>query len=216
MALIPNVIETTARGERAYDIYSRLLRDRIIFLGSDIDDDVANLVIAQLLFLDSEDPDKEISIYINSPGGSLSAGLAIYDTMRYVHPPVSTLCTGMAASAASLILVGGTKGKRLSLPPCQIVLHQPRGGMRTAPATGIEIHAREILRLREIIVGIYAQHTGRSTERVERDIERDFFMTPEMAKDYGLIDAIIEPSVKTLAAGLSPNGHGVIPTKPVS
>jgi len=216
MALIPNVIETTARGERAYDIYSRLLRDRIIFLGSEIDDDVANLVIAQLLFLDSEDPGKEISIYINSPGGSLSAGLAIYDTMRYVHPPVSTLCTGMAASAASLILVGGTTGRRLSLPHCQIVLHQPSGGMRTSQATDIEIHAREILRLREIIVGIYAQHTGRSTEQVERDIERDFFMTPEMAKDYGLIDAIIEPSVKTLAAGLSPNGHGVIPTKPVS
>src|SRR3989440_6792521 len=209
MALVPNVIETTARGERAYDIYSRLLRDRIIFLGSEIDDDIANLVIAQLLFLDSEDPDKEISIYINSPGGSLSAGLAIYDTMRYVHPAVSTLCTGMAASAASLILVGGTKGKRLSLPHCQIVPHQPSGGMRTSQATDIEIHAREILRLREIIVGIYAQHTGRSTEQVERDIERDFFMTPEMAKDYGLIDAIIEPAVKSLGVGHSPNGHGM-------
>ena len=206
MALVPSVIESTARGERAYDIYSRLLRDRIIFLGSEIDDDVANLVIAQLLFLDSEDPEKEISIYINSPGGSLSAGLAIYDTMRYVHPPVSTLCTGMAASAASLILVGGTKGKRLSLPHCQIVLHQPSGGMRTSQATDIEIHAREILRLREIIVGIYAQHTGRSTEQVERD----FFMTPEMAKNYGLIDAIIEPSVKSLGVGHSPNGHSAL------
>jgi len=203
MALVPSVIESTARGERAYDIYSRLLRDRIIFLGSEIDDDVANLVIAQLLFLDSEDPEKEISIYINSPGGSLSAGLAIYDTMRYVHPPVSTLCTGMAASAASLILVGGTKGKRLSLPHCQIV-------MRTSQATDIEIHAREILRLREIIVGIYAQRTGRSTEQVERDIERDFFMTPAMAKDYGLIDAIIEPSVKSLGVGHSPNGHSAL------
>ena len=210
MALIPNVVETTARGERAYDIYSRLLRDRIIFLGNEIDDDIANLVIAQLLFLDSEDPDKEISIYINSPGGSLSAGLAIYDTMRYVHPPVSTLCTGLAASAASLILVGGTTGKRFSLPHCTIVLHQPSGGMRTSQATDIEIHAREILRLREIIVGIYAQHTGRSTEQVEHDIERDFFMTPEMAKDYGLIDAIIEPSVKSLGVGQSPNGHTVL------
>jgi ATP-dependent Clp protease protease subunit len=210
MALVPSVIETTARGERAYDIYSRLLRDRIIFLGSEIDDDLANLVIAQLLFLDSEDPDKEISIYINSPGGSLSAGLAIYDTMRYVHPTVSTLCTGMAASAASLILVGGTKGKRLSLPHCQIVLHQPSGGMRTSQATDIEIHAREILRLREIIVGIYAKHTGRTAEQVERDIERDFFMTPEMAKDYGLIDAIIEPSVKSLGVGRSPNGQSVL------
>ena len=206
--LVPNVIESTARGERAYDIYSRLLRDRIIFLGSQIDDEVANLVIAQLLFLDGEDPDKEISIYINSPGGSLSAGLAIYDTMRYVHPTVSTLCTGMAASAASLILAGGTSGKRFSLPHCQIVLHQPSGGMQgPAQATDIEIHAREILRLREIIIGIYAQHTGRSKEQVERDIERDFFMTPEQAKDYGLIDAIIEPSVKTMVAGYSPNGH---------
>jgi ATP-dependent Clp protease, protease subunit len=184
-----------------------LLRDRVIFVGSQIDDDVANLVIAQLLFLDSEDPDKEISIYINSPGGSLSAGLAIYDTMRYVHPPVSTLCTGMAASAASLILAGGTKGKRFSLPHCQIVLHQPSGGMQgPAHATDIEIHAREILRLREIVIGIYAEHTGRPKEHIERDIERDFFMTPEQAKDYGL-DAIIEPSVKTMVAGSSPNGH---------
>jgi ATP-dependent Clp protease protease subunit len=210
MALIPSVVESTARGERAYDIYSRLLRDRIIFLGTEIDDDTANLVIAQLLFLDSEDPDKEISIYINSPGGSLSAGLAIYDTMRYVHPPVSTLCTGLAASAASLILVGGTTGKRFSLPHCTIVLHQPSGGMGRSQASDIEIHAREILRLREIIVGIYAQHTGRTTEQVERDIERDFFMTPQMAKDYGLIDAIIEPSLKAVANGHSPNGQSVL------
>ena len=207
MALIPSVIETTARGERAYDIYSRLLRDRIIFVGSQIDDDIANLVIAQLLFLDSEDPDKEISIYINSPGGSLSAGLAIYDTMRHVHPPVSTLCTGMAASAASLILAGGTTGKRFSLPHCQIVLHQPSGGIQGAQATDIEIHAREILRLREIVIGIYAQHTGRPKEQIERDIERDFFMTPQQAKEYGLVDAIIEPSVKALSAAFSPNGH---------
>ena len=213
MALVPNVIETTARGERAYDIYSRLLRDRIIFLGSEIDDDVANLVIAQLLFLDSEDRDKEICIYINSPGGSLSAGLAIYDTMRFVRSPVSTLCTGMAASAASLILVGGTAERRYSLPHCTIVLHQPSGGMQRSQATDIEIHAREILRLREIIVGIYAQHTGRPKEQVERDIERDFFMTPAQAKDYGLIDAIIEPSVKTFAGGASPNGHSTFAPK---
>jgi ATP-dependent Clp protease protease subunit len=208
MALVPSVIETTSRGERAYDIYSRLLRDRIIFLGSQIDDDLANLVIAQLLFLASEDPDKEISIYINSPGGSLSAGLAIYDTMRYVHPPVSTLCTGMAASAASLILAGGTAGKRYSLPHCQIVLHQPSGGIQAAQATDIEIHAREILHLRKIVVGIYAQHTGRPVEQIEHDIERDFFMTPAQAKDYGLIDEVMEPSLKTMAGGLSPNGHG--------
>jgi len=214
MALVPNVIETTARGERAYDIYSRLLRDRIIFVGSQIDDDIANIVIAQLLFLDSEDPDKEISIYINSPGGSLSAGLAIYDTMRYVHPTVSTLCTGLAASAASLILAGGSAGKRFSLPHCTIVLHQPSGGMQgPAQATDIEIHAREILRLREIVIGIYAQHTGRPKEQVERDIERDFFMTPAQAKDYGLIDAIVEPSVKTLAGGYSANGHSTVAAK---
>ncbi|HEY8679398.1 MAG TPA: ATP-dependent Clp protease proteolytic subunit [Candidatus Dormibacteraeota bacterium] len=209
MALVPHVVETTARGERAYDIFSRLLRDRIIFLGTPIDDEVANLVIAQLLFLDSEDRDKEISIYINSPGGSLSAGLAIYDTMRYVHPAVSTLCTGMAASAASLILAGGAEGKRNSLPHCQIVLHQPSGGMQTSQASDIEIHAREILRMREIVVEIYARHTGRPLEQVQRDIERDFFMTPAQAKDYGLIDSIIEPSVKTAVAGYtpSPNGH---------
>ena len=214
MALVPSVIETTARGERAYDIYSRLLRDRIIFVGSQIDDDVANLVIAQLLFLASEDPDKEISIYINSTGGSLSAGLAIYDTMRYVHTPVSTLCTGLAASAASLILAGGSAGMRFSLPHCTIVLHQPSGGMQgPAQASDIEIHAREILRLREIVIGIYAQHTGRPKEQVERDIERDFFMTPAQAKDYGLIDAIIEPSVKALAGGYSPNGHSAVAPK---
>lgn len=215
MALVPNVIESTARGERAYDIYSRLLRDRIIFLGNPIDDDIANLVIAQLLFLDSEDPDKEISIYINSPGGSLSAGLAIYDTMRYVHPPVSTLCTGMAASAASLILVGGTKGKRLSLPHCSIVLHQPSGGIQgPAQASDLEIHAREILRLREIVIDIYAQNTGRAKEQIERDIERDFFMTPEQAKDYGLIDGIIEPTEKSVLPRLSPNGHMTPIVKP--
>ena len=209
MALVPNVIETTSRGERAYDIYSRLLRDRIIFLGTPIDDDVANLVIAQLLFLDSEDPDKEISIYINSPGGSLSDGLAIYDTTRFVKAPVSTLCTGLAASAATLVLAAGRKGKRFSLPHCTIVLHQPSGGVQgPAQATDIEIHAREILRLREVVVGIYAEHTGRSKEQIARDIERDFFMTPDQAKDYGLIDGIIEPSEKSALGAFSTNGHG--------
>jgi ATP-dependent Clp protease protease subunit len=212
--MVPTVIEDSGRGERAYDIYSRLLRDRIIFVGTQIDDEIANLVIAQLLFLDSEDPDKEISIYINSPGGSLSAGLAIYDTMRFVRSPVSTLCTGLAASAASLILAGGNKGKRFSLPHCTIVLHQPSGGMQgPAQATDIEIHAREILRLREIVIGIYAQHTGRTREQIERDIERDFFMTPDQAREYGLVDSIIEPTEKSLGAPFSQNGHSGLAVK---
>jgi ATP-dependent Clp protease protease subunit len=207
MSLVPNVIETTQRGERAYDIYSRLLRDRIVFVGTPIDDEVANLVIAQLLFLDSEDPEKEISIYINSPGGSMTAGLAIYDTMTYVHPPVATICTGLAASAASLILAGGAPGKRLSLPHGQILLHQPSGALHgPAQATDLEIHAREILRLRQLLHEIYARHTGRPVEQIERDIERDFFMTPEEAKAYGLIDAIVEQAPRALAQ--SPNGHG--------
>jgi ATP-dependent Clp protease, protease subunit len=209
MTLIPSVIESTQRGERAYDIYSRLLKDRIIFVGTPIDDDVANLVIAQLLFLDSEDPDKEISIYINSPGGSMTAGLAIYDTMAYVHPPVATICTGLAASAASLILCGGAPGKRMSLPHGQILLHQPSGGMQgPAQASDIEIHAREILRLRQLLHEIYARHTGRPVEQIERDIERDFFMTPEEARAYGLIDAIVERAPSALKGGLSANGHG--------
>ena len=209
MTLVPNVVEITQRGERAYDIYSRLLRDRIVFVGTAIDDDVANLVIAQLLFLDSEDPDKEIAIYINSPGGSMTAGLAIYDTMRYVHPQVATICTGLAASAASLILAGGEPGKRLSLPHGQILLHQPSGGMQgPAQATDIEIHAREILRMRQLLHEIYARHTGRPIEQIERDIERDFFMTAEQAKDYGLIDGIVERAPRVTPAGFSANGHG--------
>ena len=209
--IIPNVIETTARGERAYDIYSRLLRDRIIFLGTPIDDDIANLVIAQLLFLDSEDHDKEISIYINSPGGSLSAGLAIYDTMRYVHPAVSTLCTGMAASAASLILAGGTPGRRHSLPHCQIVLHQPSGGMQTSQATDIEIHARETIALKRKMEEIMHKHTGQELDKVAADMERDYFMTSLEARDYG----IIPPSEKTAVTGYipSPNGHGALTPK---
>ena len=209
MTLVPSVVEITQRGERAYDIYSRLLRDRIVFVGTAIDDDVANLVIAQLLFLDSEDPDKEISIYINSPGGSMTAGLAIYDTMRYVHPQVATICTGLAASAASLILAGGEPGKRLSLPHGQILLHQPSGGMQgPAQATDIEIHAREILRMRQLLHEIYARHTGRPIEQIERDIERDFFMTAEQAKDYGLIDGIVERAPRIAPAGFSANGQG--------
>jgi ATP-dependent Clp protease, protease subunit len=206
MTMVPNVIETTQRGERAYDIYSRLLRDRIIFLGTPIDDDVANLIIAQLLFLDSEDPDKEISIYINSPGGSMTAGLAIYDTMTYVHPPVATICTGMAASAASLVLAGGAAGKRLSLPHGQILLHQPSGGAQ-GQGTDIEIHAREILRMRELMIEIYARHTGQPKEKIAHDVERDFFMTSEQAKAYGVIDGIVERAPQPIAGGFSANGH---------
>lgn len=203
--VIPSVIERTGMGERAYDIYSRLLKDRIIFVGSAIDDNVSNLVIAQLLFLDAEDPTKDIDVYINSPGGSLTAGLAIYDAMAYVHPPVRTICTGMAASAASLILAAGAPGMRMSLPHAQIMLHEPSGGSQ-GTATDIEIHAREILRLRRTVHEIYSRHCGRPIEQVERDIERDFFMTPEQAKEWGLIDAIVEHAPR----GLSPNGHSPV------
>jgi ATP-dependent Clp protease protease subunit len=200
--VIPSVIERSGLGERAYDIYSRLLKDRIIFVGSAIDDSVANLVIAQLLFLDSEDPGKDIDVYINSPGGSLTAGLAIYDAMMYVHPPVRTICTGMAASAASLILAAGAPGRRMSLPHAQIMLHEPSGGSQ-GTASDIEIHAKEILRLRRTVHEIYARHSGRPIEQVERDIERDFFMTPVEAKEWGLIDAIVEHTPRNA----SPNGH---------
>jgi ATP-dependent Clp protease protease subunit len=190
--LVPTVIETTGRGERAYDIYSRLLKDRIIFVGGEITDQMANLIVAQLLFLQSEDPEKEIGMYINSPGGSVSAALSIYDTMQYVRPDVLTLCTGFAASGASLLLAGGAAAKRYSLPHSQILIHQPWTGGMQGQATDIEIHAREILRQREELVNIYANHCGRPKEQVERDIERDFFMTPEEAKEWGLIDGVIE------------------------
>jgi ATP-dependent Clp protease protease subunit len=189
-ALIPMVIETTNRGERAFDIYSRLLKDRIIFIGTPIDDQVANVVMAQLLFLASEDPDKDINIYINSPGGVVTAGLAIYDTMRYVSPRISTVCMGLAASMATVLLAGGTKGMRYALPNTRILIHQPSGGFQ-GQATDIQIHAMEILRIRKTLNEILSSHTGQSMEKIERDTERDFFMSAQEAKDYGIIDDII-------------------------
>ncbi len=190
MNFVPIVVEQNNRGERAYDIYSRLLKDRIIFLGGPIDDAVANLVIAQLLFLESEDPDKDIHLYINSPGGVVTAGLAIYDTMQHVKPDVSTICIGLAASAAALLLSAGAKGKRYALPYARVMIHQPHGGAQ-GQATDIEIHAREILRLREIGNEILARHTGQPMDKIQRDVERDFFMSSEEAKDYGLIDSVM-------------------------
>jgi len=190
MNFVPIVVEQTSRGERSYDIFSRLLKDRIIFLGGPIDDNVANLVIAQLLFLESEDPDKDIHMYINSPGGVVTAALAIYDTMQYIKPDVSTICMGSAASAAAFLLCAGAKGKRFALPFARIMIHQPLGGTQ-GQATDIEIHAREILRLRELLNGILASHTGQSQEKIDRDTERDFFMSAEQAKEYGLIDSVV-------------------------
>jgi ATP-dependent Clp protease protease subunit len=189
---IPTDIESNGTFERAYDIYSRLLKDRIVFLGAPIDDHLANVIVAQLLFLDSEDPEKEIGLYINSPGGSVSAALSIYDSMQYVNAPVSTLCTGLAASGGSLLLAGGAPGKRYTLPHSQIVIHQPWSGGIQGQASDIDIHAREILRQRQILIDIYARHSGQPKERVEHDLERDYFLTPEQANDYGLIDEIIE------------------------
>jgi ATP-dependent Clp protease protease subunit len=185
------VIEETGRGERAFDIYSRLLKDRIIFLGSAVDDIVANLIIAQMLFLESEEPEKDIHLYINSPGGIVSAGLAIYDTMQYVKPAVSTICTGQAASMGALLLAGGEAGKRYALPHSRILIHQPLGGAQ-GQATDIDIQAREILRMREELTAILARHTGQSQEKLHRDTERDFYMTGEQAKEYGIIDKVIE------------------------
>lgn len=190
MAYVPIVVEQSNRGERAYDIYSRLLKDRIVFIGGPIDDNVANLVIAQLLFLESEDPDKDIHIYINSPGGVVTAALAMYDTMQYVKPDVSTICIGQAASAGALLLAAGAKGKRYALPNSRIMIHQPLGGAQ-GQATDIEIHAREILRMREHLNGILVHHTGQPLEKIQNDTERDFFMSSEQAKDYGLIDAVV-------------------------
>jgi len=191
MTLIPMVIERTARGERAYDIYSRLLKDRIIFIGQPIDDSVANTAIAQMLFLEVEDPNKDIYLYINSPGGLVTAGLAIYDTMQYVKPKISTICMGQAASAAALLLAAGTKGKRLSLPNASILIHQPMGGAR-GQATDVGIQAREILRIKDKLNRIFVKHTGQPLEKIERDTDRDFYMTAEQAKEYGLIDKVIE------------------------
>ncbi len=190
MSLIPIVIEQTGRTERAYDIYSRLLKDRIIFIGTPIDDSVANVVIAQLLFLQAEDPDKEISIYINSPGGVVSAGLAIYDTMQYVKPDIATYCIGQAASMGALLLTAGTNGKRYALPNSRIMIHQPMGGFY-GQATDVEIHAREILKMKENLNNILSRHTGQPFERIQADTERDFFMSGEEAKAYGVVDEVI-------------------------
>lgn len=195
MNLIPTVIEQTSRGERAYDIYSRLLKDRIIMLGSPIDDNVANSIVAQLLFLAAEDPDKDISLYINSPGGSITAGMAIYDTMQHIKPDVSTICIGLAASMGSFLLMAGAKGKRYALPNSEIMIHQPLGGTQ-GQASDIEIHAKRILRLREKINRIYAERTGQSLEKIERDTDRDKFLTAEEAKEYGLIDEVLYEPMK--------------------
>jgi ATP-dependent Clp protease protease subunit len=190
MTLIPMVVEQDGRGERAYDIYSRLLKDRIIFLGTAIDDDVSNLVIAQMLYLESEDPDKEIFFYLNSPGGHVSSGLAIYDTMQYIKPPVSTVCMGQAASMGALLLAAGQKGKRYALPHSRILIHQPLGGFQ-GQATDIDIQAREILRLKEELNHILADLTGQPINKITSDTERDYYMTGEQAKQYGIIDEII-------------------------
>jgi ATP-dependent Clp protease protease subunit len=185
------VVEQTSRGERAYDVYSRLLKDRIIFVGTGIDDNVANVVVAQLLFLESEDPEKDIYLYINSPGGSVTAGLAIYDTMQYVRPKVSTVCIGQAASMGALLLTAGEPGKRFTLPNSRIMIHQPLGGAQ-GQATDIDIQAKEILRMREMINKILAKHTGQSMKRIGSDTDRDFFMSGDQAREYGLVDSVIE------------------------
>ena len=190
MTLIPIVIEKDGRGERAYDIYSRLLKERIVFAGTAIDDDVANLVIAQMLFLESEDPDKDIHLYINSPGGIVTSGLAIYDTLQYIRPKVSTLCMGQAASIAALLLAAGEKGKRFALPHSRILIHQPMGGFQ-GQASDVDIQAREILRLREELNKIMMRHTHQSLERIQADTDRDFYMSGEQAKEYGIIDEVV-------------------------
>ncbi|MFY0528517.1 ATP-dependent Clp endopeptidase proteolytic subunit ClpP [Archangium gephyra] len=191
---IPFVIETTHRGERAYDLYSRLLKDRIVMLGTPVNDDVANIIVAQLLFLESEDPDKGISLYINSPGGSVTAGLAIYDTMQYVKCPVSTICVGQAASMGALLLLAGAPGKRYSLPNSRIMIHQPLGGAQ-GQASDIDIQAKEILRLRSYINGLIVKHTGHTIERIEKDTERDYFMSAEEARQYGILDEVVSKQV---------------------
>ncbi|MED5465515.1 MAG: ATP-dependent Clp endopeptidase proteolytic subunit ClpP [Myxococcota bacterium] len=189
--LVPTVVESTPRGERAFDIYSRLLKDRIVFIGTPIDDHVANLVIAQLLFLESEDPEKDINVYINSPGGAVTAGLAIYDTMQYVKPEVSTLCMGQAASMGAVLLAAGTKGKRFALPHSRVMIHQPLGGMR-GQASDMEIQAKEILKMKELLTRMLAKHAEQDFEKVARDCDRDFFMSAEASKEYGLVDHVVE------------------------
>ena len=191
MTLIPMVVEQTNRGERAYDIYSRLLRDNIIFIGTPIDDNVANLVTAQLLFLEAEDPEKDVSLYINSPGGVVTAGMAIYDTIQFIRPDVATICIGQAASVAALLMAAGTPGKRFALPNSRVLIHQPTMDGLSGQATDIDIHAREILRIRASLNEIMAKHTGQPIEKVERDMERDFWMSAQQAREYGIIDEII-------------------------
>ena len=188
--LVPMVVEQSPRGERAYDIYSRLLKDRVVFIGTPVDDLVSNLIIAQLLFLQNEDPGREINVYINTPGGSVTSGLAIYDTMQFVKPPVATYCVGQAASMGALLLGAGTKGKRFALPNARIMIHQPWGGVQGA-AADISIQAREILRLRETINELLAKHTGQSLEKIQKDTDRDYFMSAEEAKEYGIVDEVI-------------------------
>jgi ATP-dependent Clp protease protease subunit len=190
MALIPMVVEQSNRGERAYDIYSRLLRDNIIFLGTPIDDNVANVVTAQLLFLEAEDPTKDVYLYINSPGGSITAGMAIYDTIQFVRPDVSTICIGQCASMAALLLMSGAPGKRFALPNTRVLIHQPSGGAQ-GQATDIDIQAKEILRMREVMNQLMAKHTGQTMEKISRDVERDFIMNAQQAKEYGIVDEII-------------------------
>ena len=196
MALIPIVVEQTNRGERAYDIYSRLLKDRIVFLGTGINDDVANTIIAQLLFLESEDPDKDINLYINSPGGVVTSGMAIYDTIQFLKAPVSTICVGQAASMGAVLLAAGAKGKRFALPNARIMIHQPSGGTQ-GQATDIQIQAKEILKIKDRLNKILSQHTGKPLERVEQDVERDYFMSAEESKEYGLIDDVISKRPET-------------------
>ncbi len=191
MNLVPMVVEQTGRGERAYDIYSRLLKDRIIFLGGPIDDHVANLIIAQLLFLEAEDPEKDIHLYVNSPGGVVTAGMAIYDTMQYLQSPVSTICVGQAASMGAVLLAAGEKGKRFTLPNSRIMIHQPLGGFQ-GQASDISIHAQEILRMREVLNEILSKHTGQKLDKIAADTERDFFMGSDAAKEYGIVDGIVE------------------------
>ena len=205
--LVPMVVEQTSRGERAFDIYSRLLGERIVFLGTPVTDDIANLIVAQLLHLESEDPDKDVSLYINSPGGSVYAGLAIYDTMQFIKPDVQTICYGIAMSAGSLILTGGAKGKRMALPNSRILIHQPSSGFE-GQASDIEIHAKEVLALRDRLDDIYVKHTGQSKERIHEDMERDKFFLPEAAAEYGLIDRVIEShDVSKLPTGFR-DGNG--------
>jgi len=198
--LVPMVVEQTARGERAYDIYSRLLKDRLVFIVGPIDDQVANLVVAQLLFLESENPDKDVHLYINSPGGIVTAGLSIYDTMQFIKPDVSTICIGQAASMGSFLLAGGTKGKRYCLPHSRIMIHQPSGGFQ-GQASDIDIHAREVLKLKQRLNELLAKHTGQTIERIERDSDRDNFMDAEAAVEYGLIDTVLARRVDSSAKG---------------